>query len=83
MLIFHTLLLLTNGLTSSLLIQYNVVFQKINEITTIRSRWLLTFVIDLEPYEQLITKLGQDFENVQKAFTSLDLLHRFDKTGPM
>ena len=78
---FHTLLLLTIGLTNSLLIQHNVVFQKVNEITTTRSRWLLTFVIDLEPYERIITKLGQDFDNAQKAFTSLDLLHQSDKPG--
>ena len=81
MLMFHTLLQLTIGLTSSLLIKNNVVFQNVNEITTTRSTWPLTFVIDLEPYEQLITKLDHDFENAQKAFASLHMLHRSDKPG--
>ena len=81
MLMFHTLLLLTIGLTSSLLIQHNVAFQKVNEISTTRSKWPLTFVIDLEPYEQLITKLDDDFENAQKAFASLHMLHRSDQPG--
>ena len=80
MLVFHTLLLLTIWLTSSLLIQNHGVFQKVNEITTTRSRWLLTFVIDSEPYEQLITKLDDDFENARKRslpYTCwIDLINR-------
>ena len=54
-------MLLFYGLSESVLVKRNVVFQKVNEITTTRSRWLVTFVIDLNPYEQFLTKLENDF----------------------
>ena len=32
-------------------------FRKIKDISITRSRWLVTFVIDLQPYERLLNKL--------------------------
>ncbi len=50
-----------------LIIQDNVVFEKISEVTTTRSRWLITFVIDMSPYEDFIKKLTIDVENSYSA----------------
>ena len=66
-----SLMLLFYGLSESVLVKRNVVFQKINEITTTRSRWLVTFVIDLNPYEQFLTKLENDFVNVEESLETI------------
>ena len=39
-------------------------FQKVKDVTTTKSRWLVTFVIDLKPYTRIITKLDADIQNV-------------------
>ncbi|CAG2210600.1 unnamed protein product [Mytilus edulis] len=44
----------------STFIQENVVFHKVNEITTTRSNWLVTFVIDLAPFENFVNQLSKD-----------------------
>jgi methyl-accepting chemotaxis protein len=55
----------------SLVIQYglaehkltrNVIFEKLKTISTTRSRWLLTFVIDLTTYEKALAKVKIDLE---------------------
>ena len=43
-----------------LVIHENIVFYKQNEVSITRSDWLLTFVIDLRPYENFIDKLSLD-----------------------
>ncbi|CAG2188365.1 unnamed protein product [Mytilus edulis] len=48
------------GLSGSTFIQENVVFHKVNEITTTRSNWLVTFVIDLAPFENFVNQLSKD-----------------------
>ena len=67
-----SLMLLFYGLSESVLVKRNVVFQKINKITTTRSRWLVTFVIDLDPYEQLLTKLENDFVKVEESLETIE-----------
>ena len=47
-------------LTSSVNCQQNVIFQKVAEVSTTRSKWTVTFVIDLEPYQIFIKELFQD-----------------------
>lgn len=32
----------------------NTIFKKTNEVTLIRSKWKITFIIDLKPYELLL-----------------------------
>ena len=39
------------GLTAHLVMKENVIFQKVKEVTTVRARWMVTFVEDLLPFE--------------------------------
>ena len=48
------------GLDSVIHCQHNVIFEKIGEVTTTRSRWLVTFVNDLNPYQDFINSLKCD-----------------------
>lgn len=40
----------------------NVIFEEVKTISTTRSRWLLTFVIDLTTYEKALAKAKNDLE---------------------
>ena len=51
------------GMTEALVINENVVFHKENEVAITRSKWLFTFVRDLKPYENFLTRLAVDVEN--------------------
>ena len=51
------------GLVHTTLVSQNVVFQKVNEVTTTQARWLVTFVTDLTPYMEGITRLSEDVGN--------------------
>ena len=51
------------GLTEALVINENVVFHKENEVAITKSKWLFTFVIDLNPYENFLMRLAIDVEN--------------------
>lgn len=55
------------GLVQGSAIHENVVFHKINEISMSRLQWLVTFVIDLEPYERVISKLSDDIQWLQET----------------
>ena len=46
------------SLTSTTFIQDNVVFQKTNDITTTRSRWLVTMITDFKPFDNFIIDVG-------------------------
>ena len=48
------------GLAGAVLINENVVFQKTNDITTTRAKWLASFIIDLQPFSQFIDRLERD-----------------------
>ena len=52
------------GLTEALVINENVVFHKENEVSITRSKWLFTFVIDLNPYENFLLSLALDIEKL-------------------
>lgn len=65
-------MLLFFGLTEQALIQRNVIFQKVNEVTTTRSRWLITFVTDLEPYEKFMSKMKDDFSKVGESISMVE-----------
>jgi hypothetical protein len=34
----------------------NVIFQKVKEVTSVRARWMVTFVEDLLPFERFLNK---------------------------
>ena len=61
------LCLVVLGLGQSVIINHNVAFQKVKEVTTTRSRWLVTFMIDLRPYAKIIGKLEADIRNVSEG----------------
>jgi hypothetical protein len=44
------------GLTAQLVMKENVIFQKVKEVTTVRARWMVTFVEDLLPFERFLNK---------------------------
>lgn len=56
-----TLLLL--GLAFAIEIRENVVFNKVNDIILSRSRWLMTFVVDLDSYKNFLDKLLGEIED--------------------
>ena len=64
------------GLTEVLVINENVVFHKENEVAIIRSKWLFTFVIDLNPYKNFIMRLAIDVENA--TIVARNLVHLYD-----
>lgn len=75
-LVFLTLLF---TLSNSAFISENVVFDKVTTITTTRSRWLVTFVIDLKPFELFINKLSIDI--LKSSSLAQEVVRRYDKPG--
>ena len=65
------------GLTEALVINENVVFHKENEVSITRSKWLFTFVIDLNPYENFLLSLALDTEKA--AIVARNLIQIYDK----
>ena len=63
------------------LIRENIIFQKTNEITTTRSRWLVAFVIDLAPYQKLINKLNEHLTEASKDISE-EVLRYWQKRKP-
>lgn len=59
---FGFLLLNLVGLTVALITHDNVIFNIINEVTTTRSHWLITFAIDFEGYEIFLKRLSYNVE---------------------
>lgn len=50
------------GITSSILISENVIFQTTNDISITHTNWLASFVIDLEPFNHFLIKLEKDID---------------------
>lgn len=73
----YLLTLLAISLVQGSSLHENVVFRKVNEVTMSRSQWLVTFVIDLEPYERLIVKLTDDIDRLQA--TNRDIISKYSK----
>ena len=51
------------GLMEAIVINEKVVFHKENEMAITSSKWLFTFVIHLNPYENFPTRLAVDVED--------------------
>lgn len=45
----------------------NVVYRKINDVTTTRSTWTVTMVIDLDPYTALLNKLAKSIKETRST----------------
>lgn len=43
----------------------NTIFKKTSKVTITESKWMITFMIDLKPYEVLLKKLGSEIEQTQ------------------
>ena len=67
------------GFSLSTFIHENVIFQKVNEISTTRSDWLVTFVIDLLPFENFVKRLSTDI--VQSSFLAQKVIQYYHKPG--
>lgn len=67
------------GLGQLAFISENVVFDKINDIATTRSKWPVSFVTDLKPFEKFIERLSQDL--VTTAGLAQQVIKRYDGSG--
>ena len=65
---------LLSGLTQTLIVYDNVAFHKTIEVALTRSKWLSTFVIDLKPYEKILSKLSDDLRKAGIAGHTVDQL---------
>ena len=72
MMSFLVLFTLLSELTQALIGCANVTFHMINEIALTRSKWLTTFVIDLKPFENFLTKLSNDLDKARPAAHTID-----------
>jgi hypothetical protein len=63
-----TLLLIFLGLASVITqgsrVTHNVIFQKTGDISLTKSRWLVTFVLPLSPYEEMIARMFMELDDV-------------------
>lgn len=46
-------------------------FKKVNDITTTRSKWTVSFVIDLQTYSHFIVKANKDINDAEKVANQL------------
>lgn len=67
------------GLGQGAFISENVVFDKINDITTTRSKWLVSFVTDLKPFENFIQRLSDDL--VATAALAQQIVKQYGDSG--
>ena len=44
------------GLTAQFIMKENVIFQRVKEVTTVRAKWMVTFVEELLPFERFLNK---------------------------
>ena len=51
-------------LSNELMIRENVIFEEFHEISTTRSRWLVTLAVDLTVYDQSIDKLYTSLDEI-------------------
>lgn len=68
--------------TFALSISENVIFERVNEVSTSHSRWLVTFVHDLKPYEHFINKINDDLNSVDEILRAISKFYDSqNKTG--
>lgn len=54
-------------------------FDKVNTIATTRSRWIVTFVIDLKPFELFINRMFGDI--LKSSSLAQEVIKRYDRPG--
>ena len=52
------------GYAVGVIIHEHIVFQKVNDITSTRARWLISFVQDLRPFRYFLTRVAADIDQV-------------------
>ncbi|CAC5417991.1 unnamed protein product [Mytilus coruscus] len=57
----------------------NIVFDKVNTVTTTRSKWLVTFIIDLKPFEGFLNRISHDM--VKSSALAQTVLRRYEQPG--
>lgn len=73
--LWFSFILLTGALAISF-IEESVVFEKVNEISTTRSKWLVAFVIDIDPYSALLNRLNVSIKAVEERLFKLAFNNR-------
>lgn len=61
--LYLPVLLYMVGYADGVIVYENAVFQKVNEITTTRARWLVTFVHDLSPFKHFLAHVSADINS--------------------
>ena len=64
-------------LTNGLVIHENVAFHKVNDISLTRSKWLTTFVIDLNPFQHFLEKLSFNLQRSSTAANNVEKLYDY------
>lgn len=66
-----SIIILLFTVSDSLLVRENVIFEKLHEISTTRSRWMITLVTDLTPYQVFIDDLYTDLNEINRITMAL------------
>ncbi|CAG2205199.1 unnamed protein product [Mytilus edulis] len=75
----HIILTLLFGFGELAFISDNIVFDKVNTVTTTRSKWLVTFIIDLKPFEGFLNRISHDM--VKSSALAQTVLRRYEQPG--
>lgn len=75
MLLKTALVILVCLACSTAFVSENVIFQKLSDITTTRSRWLVAFTIEMSPYEDLLNKLSLIINNTLENSARIIIWH--------
>ncbi|MCG8075993.1 MAG: hypothetical protein JAY75_07100, partial [Candidatus Thiodiazotropha taylori] len=71
-----SLFLISLHLTGAFLNRQNIIYSKVSVAGLTRSRWLISMVLELSPYNEFLSKLSND---IQRAYALLDsVMEKFD-----
>lgn len=58
-------------MSTTIIVNQNVVFEKIETIATTRSKWIVATVITLDPYDKLLNQLNQGLNVIGKSLNNI------------
>lgn len=58
-------------MSTTITVNQNVVFEKIETIATTRSKWIVATVITLDPYDKLLNQLNQGLNVIGKSLNKI------------
>lgn len=58
-------------MSTTIIVNQNVVFEKIETIATTRSKWIVATVFTLDPYDKLLNQLNQGLNVIGKSLTNI------------